>query len=88
MALNPLVSLFGRLVARSGRIRGNRQTDAYSNPRCACAPRVTHGLWEDIHNIERFAHPRASIKEKYCEGVRGFAARSRELMVVEKYYYS
>ena len=27
MALNPLVSLFGRLVARSGRKRGNRQTD-------------------------------------------------------------
>ena len=25
--LNPLVSLFGRLVARSGRKRGNRQTD-------------------------------------------------------------
>ena len=23
-----------------------------------------------------------------CEGVQGFAARSRELMVVEKYYYS
>ena len=27
MALNPLVLLFGRLVARSGRKRGNRQTD-------------------------------------------------------------
>ena len=27
MALNPLVSLIGRLVARSGRNRGNRQTD-------------------------------------------------------------
>ena len=27
VALNPLVSLFGRLVARSGRKRGNRQTD-------------------------------------------------------------
>ena len=27
MALNPLVSLIGRLVARSGRKRGNRQTD-------------------------------------------------------------
>ena len=27
VALNPLVSLFGRLVARSGRISGNRQTD-------------------------------------------------------------
>ena len=27
MALNPLVSLFGRLVARSGRKCGNRQTD-------------------------------------------------------------
>ena len=47
MALNPLVSLFGRLVARSGRKHGNRQTDRrtdlqtkYCNPRCACAPRV------------------------------------------------
>ena len=41
MALNPLVSLFGRLVARSGRKRGNRQTDRQTlNPRCACAPRV------------------------------------------------
>ena len=29
VALNPLVSLFGRLVARSGRKRGNRQTDSY-----------------------------------------------------------
>ena len=27
MALNPLLSLIGRLVARSGRKRGNRQTD-------------------------------------------------------------
>ena len=27
MVLNPLVSLFGRLVARSGRKRGNRQTN-------------------------------------------------------------
>ena len=27
VALNPLVSLFGRLVARSGRKRGNRRKD-------------------------------------------------------------
>ena len=27
VALNPLVSLFGHLVARSGRIRGTGQTD-------------------------------------------------------------
>ena len=27
MALNPLVTLIGRLLARSGRKRGNRQTD-------------------------------------------------------------
>ena len=27
VTLNPLVSLIGRLVARSGRKRGNRQTD-------------------------------------------------------------
>ena len=49
VALNPLVSVIGRLVACSGRKRGNRQTDGrmdgmtkqlYCNPRCACAPRV------------------------------------------------
>ena len=45
MVLNPLVSHFGRLVARSGRIRyrTDRRTDLqtkYCNPRCACAPRV------------------------------------------------
>ena len=53
VALNPLASLFGRLVARSGRKRGNRQTDGRTdgrtdlqtklyNPRCACAPRVNY----------------------------------------------
>ena len=31
MALNPLVSLFGRLVARSGRKRGNRQNDGQTD---------------------------------------------------------
>ena len=31
--LNPLVSLFGRLVARSGRKRGNRQTDGRTDGR-------------------------------------------------------
>ena len=55
MILNPLVPLFGRLVARGGRKRGNRQTDGQTdrrtdgrtyrpstgNPRCPCAPRVT-----------------------------------------------
>ena len=44
VALNPLVSLFGRLVACSGRKRGNnRRTEwqtKYYNPRCACVPRV------------------------------------------------
>ena len=42
VALNPLVSLFGRFVARGGRKRGNRHThtDKVRNPRCACAPRV------------------------------------------------
>ena len=33
MALNPLVSLFGRLVARSGRKRDNRQTDRRTDGR-------------------------------------------------------
>ena len=31
MVLNPLVSLFGRLVARSGRIRGTGQTDGQND---------------------------------------------------------
>ena len=31
MALNPLVSLIGRLVARSGRKRGNRKTDTQTD---------------------------------------------------------
>ena len=33
MALNPLVSLFGRLVARSARIRGTGQTDGQTDGR-------------------------------------------------------
>ena len=33
MVLNPLVSLFGGLVARSGRKRGNRQTDRQTDRR-------------------------------------------------------
>ena len=33
VVLNPLVSLFGRLVARSGRKRGNRQTDRQTDGR-------------------------------------------------------
>ena len=56
MALNPLVSLFGRLVARSGRISGTGQTDGlndrpcskYYNPRCACAPRVNDVTTVDL----------------------------------------
>ena len=31
VALNPLLSLFGRFVARSGRKRGNRQTDGQTD---------------------------------------------------------
>ena len=62
MALNPLVSLFGRLVARSARIKGTGQTDGRTdgrtvtlaaharltdrNPRCACAPRVRASVSE------------------------------------------
>ena len=67
MALNPLVSLFGRFVARSARISGTGQTDRQTdrmtdrNPRCACAPRVV-SIGMDIEikflpaiNIERLA---------------------------------
>ena len=38
--MNPLVSLFGRLVARSGRKRGNRQTDALNRARIS--PKFEH----------------------------------------------
>ena len=47
MALNPLVSLFGRLVVRSGRKHGNRHTHTQTNRRstvtlAAHAPRVNY----------------------------------------------
>ena len=54
LKMNLLVSLFRCLVARCCRKRGNRQTDRqkslrtkYSNPRCACAPRVKNGEYRD-----------------------------------------
>ena len=45
VVLNPLVSLFGRLVARSGRVP-DRRTDGRKdcNLRCACAPRVNYHM--------------------------------------------
>ena len=59
MVLNPLVSLFGRLVARSDRIRGTGQmdgrtdgmTDQVRNPRCACAPRVNNIMGHCLFGI-------------------------------------
>ena len=56
----PVGIAFGRLVPRSGRKHGNRQTNRqtdlqtkYSNPRCACAPRVTiWNVWDtDCHLV-------------------------------------
>ena len=44
MALNPLVSLFGRLVARSGRKRGNRQTDGRTDDRPTLAAHARREL--------------------------------------------
>ena len=47
MVLNPLVSLFGRLVARSGRIRGTGQTDGRTdgrNERVTLAAHARRGL--------------------------------------------
>ena len=47
VAMNPLLSLFCCLVARSRRKRGKRQTDGqthlqtkYNKPRCVCTPSV------------------------------------------------
>ena len=45
MAPNPLVSLIGRLLARSGRKRGNRQTDGRNDKTTTvtlAAPRVNN----------------------------------------------
>ena len=53
MALNPLVSLFGRLVGtgQTGRTDGRTEgmTDKYCNTRCACAPRVTWRLIKSFY---------------------------------------
>ena len=57
IVLIPLVSVFGRLVARGGRKRGNRQTDThtlktkYRNSRCACAPRVYNRVANTIKYV-------------------------------------
>ena len=48
MALNPFVSLFGRLVARSGRKRGNRQTDGRTST-VTLAAHARRGLRELIN---------------------------------------
>ena len=42
MALNPLVSVIGRLVARSGRKRGNRQTDGIRNDKTTTVTLAAH----------------------------------------------
>ena len=74
MALNPLLSLIGRLVARSGRKRGNRQTDR-QNDRTTTITLAAHarrGLIMYIRKyIEHFdiimlvINPRACV-EGYC----------------------
>ena len=58
VALNPLVSLFGRLVARSGRKRGNRQTDGrtdgqtYRPSTVTLAAHARRGLIKGLHCTE------------------------------------
>ena len=54
MALNPLVSLFGRLVARSARIGGTGQTDGRTD-RMACAPRVNDRIGHICQECDVFA---------------------------------
>ena len=78
MALNPLVSLSGRLVARSG---GNRQTDRQmdrltdqsTDPRCACAPRVSLGGVSCAYIHDKYA----------CAYTRN--ARTREVQIRMQY---
>ena len=60
MALNPLVSLIGRLLARSGRKRGNRQTDGRKDGRndktttVTLAAYVRRGLIKQGENYEKY----------------------------------
>ena len=55
MALNPLVSVMGRLVARSGRKRGNRQTDGrmdgIRNDKTTTVTLAAHARWRVNNNI-------------------------------------
>ena len=65
MTLNPLVLLFGRLVARSGRKRGNRQTDGHC---CPCADYYnTHpeAPWERV-----YAHAHCNASQEMAVAVR------------------
>ena len=52
MALNPLVSLIGRLVACSGRNRGNRQTDR-QNDKTTTVTLAAHARRGLIRNSEK-----------------------------------
>ena len=54
MALNPLVSLIGRLVARSGRKRGNRQTDNDKPSTVTLAAHAGRGLIIILENATTF----------------------------------
>ena len=58
MALNPLVSLIGRLVARSGRKRGNRQTDSQTDRQ---TDRQTDGQNDKTTTLTLAAHARQGL---------------------------
>ena len=63
MTLNPLVSLIGRFVAYTARIVTHTHTDRqtkYSNPRCACAPRVNDNMTSILYSHHSGVAPRGA----------------------------
>ena len=72
VALNPLVSLFGRLVVRSGRIRGTGQTDGLTVTLAAHARRGLIMYGENTNNLG--AHAQRGLQylvcQSFCPSVR------------------
>ena len=81
MALNPLVSRFGRLVARSGRKRGNRQTDGR-----------TDGMTNQLSTVTLAAHARRGLMRQLSNvcvdgthGTNGYDFTLITVMVIDEY---
>ena len=69
MALNPLVSLIGRLLARSGRKRGNRQTDGRTERGRTERGRTERGRNDKTTTVTLAAHARRGLMK--LEGGNG-----------------